>query len=200
MRVENVKGAVWTVDEMEFYKRRPQRLQERLPSSSASLTGSTNERNSMEMLLDNDVRVHERNINGVNDIDHRREVDLREQLTRDLVSEMRDSFPVSLEEKALISRFSNNTPSMNHTNLPAYHVSRSSRTPSRSSSRSRSRSPVISPRSSPQEERLVSSRSPSPQTTEEDHLHSHLRGLHHQIEERDDNDDHKEKQELKLEA
>ncbi|XP_046684790.1 uncharacterized protein LOC124370547 [Homalodisca vitripennis] len=25
MRVENVKGAVWTVDEMEFYKRRPQR-------------------------------------------------------------------------------------------------------------------------------------------------------------------------------
>lgn len=25
-RVENVKGAVWTVDELEFYKRRPQRL------------------------------------------------------------------------------------------------------------------------------------------------------------------------------
>lgn len=25
MRVENVKGAVWTVDELEFYKRRPQR-------------------------------------------------------------------------------------------------------------------------------------------------------------------------------
>ncbi|XP_076448666.1 forkhead box protein P1-like [Babylonia areolata] len=25
-RVENVKGAVWTVDEVEFYKRRPQRL------------------------------------------------------------------------------------------------------------------------------------------------------------------------------
>lgn len=24
-RVENVKGAVWTVDEVEFYKRRPQR-------------------------------------------------------------------------------------------------------------------------------------------------------------------------------
>ena len=36
MRVENVKGAVWTVDEMEFYKRRPQRLQERLPSSNSS--------------------------------------------------------------------------------------------------------------------------------------------------------------------
>ena len=26
MRVENVKGAVWTVDEMEFYKRRPQKV------------------------------------------------------------------------------------------------------------------------------------------------------------------------------
>lgn len=26
MRVENVKGAVWTVDEVEFMKRRPQRL------------------------------------------------------------------------------------------------------------------------------------------------------------------------------
>ncbi|KAL4227130.1 Forkhead box protein P4 [Mactra antiquata] len=26
MRVENVKGAVWTVDEVEFYKRRPQKL------------------------------------------------------------------------------------------------------------------------------------------------------------------------------
>lgn len=39
MRVENVKGAVWTVDEMEFYKRRPQRLQERLPSSNSN--GST---------------------------------------------------------------------------------------------------------------------------------------------------------------
>ena len=25
MRVENVKGAVWTVDELEFYKRRPTR-------------------------------------------------------------------------------------------------------------------------------------------------------------------------------
>lgn len=33
MRVENVKGAVWTVDELEFYKRRPQRLQERLLSN-----------------------------------------------------------------------------------------------------------------------------------------------------------------------
>uniref|UniRef100_A0A131YV79 Forkhead box protein P n=1 Tax=Rhipicephalus appendiculatus TaxID=34631 RepID=A0A131YV79_RHIAP len=30
MRVENVKGAVWTVDEIEFYKRRPQRLQDRI--------------------------------------------------------------------------------------------------------------------------------------------------------------------------
>lgn len=25
MRVENVKGAVWTVDELEFHKRRPQK-------------------------------------------------------------------------------------------------------------------------------------------------------------------------------
>ncbi|KAI0216190.1 Forkhead box protein P1 [Lamellibrachia satsuma] len=32
MRVENVKGAVWTVDEMEFYKRRPQKM----TSSSSS--------------------------------------------------------------------------------------------------------------------------------------------------------------------
>lgn len=40
MRVENVKGAVWTVDEMEFYKRRPQRLQERLPSSGNASNGS----------------------------------------------------------------------------------------------------------------------------------------------------------------
>lgn len=34
MRVENVKGAVWTVDEIEFYKRRPQRLQERMSTNS----------------------------------------------------------------------------------------------------------------------------------------------------------------------
>ena len=25
MRVENVKGAVWTVDELEYHRRRPQR-------------------------------------------------------------------------------------------------------------------------------------------------------------------------------
>lgn len=35
MRVENVKGAVWTVDEIEFYKRRPQRC----TSSSAGTAG-----------------------------------------------------------------------------------------------------------------------------------------------------------------
>lgn len=35
MRVENVKGAVWTVDEIEFYKRRPQRC----TSGSASGAG-----------------------------------------------------------------------------------------------------------------------------------------------------------------
>ena len=33
MRVENVKGAVWTVDELEFYKRRPQRPHEKGGSS-----------------------------------------------------------------------------------------------------------------------------------------------------------------------
>ncbi|XP_074596172.1 forkhead box transcription factor P isoform X2 [Brevipalpus obovatus] len=40
MRVENVKGAVWTVDELEFYKRRPQRLQERLSTTSSSSSSS----------------------------------------------------------------------------------------------------------------------------------------------------------------
>ncbi|XP_054721871.1 forkhead box protein P1-like isoform X2 [Uloborus diversus] len=37
MRVENIKGAVWTVDELEFYKRRPQRLQERIGTLSLGL-------------------------------------------------------------------------------------------------------------------------------------------------------------------
>ncbi|RWS15734.1 forkhead box protein P1-like isoform X3 [Dinothrombium tinctorium] len=45
MRVENVKGAVWTVDEMEFYKRRPQRLQERLSTASSSSSSSANSMN-----------------------------------------------------------------------------------------------------------------------------------------------------------
>ncbi|ROT70546.1 Forkhead box protein P4 [Penaeus vannamei] len=41
MRVENVKGAVWTVDEVEFYKRRPQRCATGgVPSKSPTLTGS----------------------------------------------------------------------------------------------------------------------------------------------------------------
>lgn len=38
MRVENVKGAVWTVDEVEFYKRRPQRC----TSGSAAGSNGTN--------------------------------------------------------------------------------------------------------------------------------------------------------------
>lgn len=38
MRVENVKGAVWTVDELEFYKRRPQRIQERVSGSQSQDT------------------------------------------------------------------------------------------------------------------------------------------------------------------
>ncbi|GFR06619.1 forkhead box protein P1 [Trichonephila clavata] len=37
MRVENIKGAVWTVDEIEFYKRRPQRLQERIGTLSLGM-------------------------------------------------------------------------------------------------------------------------------------------------------------------
>ncbi|CAL4099794.1 unnamed protein product, partial [Meganyctiphanes norvegica] len=41
MRVENVKGAVWTVDEVEFYKRRPQRCATGgMPSKSPTLSGS----------------------------------------------------------------------------------------------------------------------------------------------------------------
>ncbi|XP_063218786.1 forkhead box protein P1-like isoform X4 [Bacillus rossius redtenbacheri] len=41
MRVENVKGAVWTVDEVEFYKRRPQRCTTGgVPSKSPTLTHS----------------------------------------------------------------------------------------------------------------------------------------------------------------
>lgn len=37
MRVENVKGAVWTVDEIEFYKRRPQRC-----AGSNNIVGNCN--------------------------------------------------------------------------------------------------------------------------------------------------------------
>lgn len=40
MRVENVKGAVWTVDEIEFYKRRPQRCAG--GSGSGNSTSATN--------------------------------------------------------------------------------------------------------------------------------------------------------------
>ncbi|XP_076064818.1 forkhead box transcription factor P isoform X8 [Oratosquilla oratoria] len=41
MRVENVKGAVWTVDEVEFYKRRPQRCATGgVPNKSPTLSGS----------------------------------------------------------------------------------------------------------------------------------------------------------------
>lgn len=36
MRVENVKGAVWTVDELEFYKRRPQRCSASVNAPSAA--------------------------------------------------------------------------------------------------------------------------------------------------------------------
>ncbi|XP_030746238.1 forkhead box protein P1-like isoform X3 [Sitophilus oryzae] len=41
MRVENVKGAVWTVDEVEFYKRRPQRCSSGPLTQSAVGSGSS---------------------------------------------------------------------------------------------------------------------------------------------------------------
>lgn len=40
MRVENVKGAVWTVDEIEFYKRRPQKISGNIQLKSPSLQHS----------------------------------------------------------------------------------------------------------------------------------------------------------------
>ncbi|XP_022246577.1 forkhead box protein P1-like isoform X2 [Limulus polyphemus] len=43
MRVENVKGAVWTVDELEFYKRRPQRIQERIAGLQLGSASSSQE-------------------------------------------------------------------------------------------------------------------------------------------------------------
>lgn len=41
MRVENVKGAVWTVDENEFYKRRPLKSSNSPTSSSTPTTSAT---------------------------------------------------------------------------------------------------------------------------------------------------------------
>ncbi|RUS80651.1 hypothetical protein EGW08_011601 [Elysia chlorotica] len=43
MRVENVKGAVWTVDELEFYKRRPQKLSGSMKTSPISDPSSYND-------------------------------------------------------------------------------------------------------------------------------------------------------------
>ncbi|GFR66311.1 forkhead box protein P1 [Elysia marginata] len=43
MRVENVKGAVWTVDELEFYKRRPQKLAGGMKTSPVSDPSSYND-------------------------------------------------------------------------------------------------------------------------------------------------------------
>ncbi|CAH2987249.1 unnamed protein product [Chilo suppressalis] len=40
MRVENVKGAVWTVDEVEFYKRRPQRAAHAPPPHAPGFMGA----------------------------------------------------------------------------------------------------------------------------------------------------------------
>ncbi|XP_059609679.1 forkhead box protein P1 isoform X3 [Phlebotomus argentipes] len=41
MRVENVKGAVWTVDEVEFYKRRPQRCSTAVSSIASTAIAPT---------------------------------------------------------------------------------------------------------------------------------------------------------------
>lgn len=45
MRVENVKGAVWTVDEIEFYKRRPQRCSGNNSNASGNATVTTSVHN-----------------------------------------------------------------------------------------------------------------------------------------------------------
>lgn len=50
MRVENVKGAVWTVDELEFYKRRPQRC-----TSGSGSGGSGTNANTTALMLRNAV-------------------------------------------------------------------------------------------------------------------------------------------------
>lgn len=50
MRVENVKGAVWTVDELEFYKRRPQRC-----TSGSGSGGSATNANTTALMLRNAV-------------------------------------------------------------------------------------------------------------------------------------------------
>lgn len=51
MRVENVKGAVWTVDELEFYKRRPQRC----TSGSGSGGSNAGNANTTALMLRNAV-------------------------------------------------------------------------------------------------------------------------------------------------
>ncbi|XP_046811934.1 forkhead box protein P1-like, partial [Lucilia cuprina] len=62
MRVENVKGAVWTVDELEFYKRRPQRsttaaaavvFSSSSTSSSSSSAANTSASSSIVGLMNN---------------------------------------------------------------------------------------------------------------------------------------------------
>lgn len=45
MRVENVKGAVWTVDEIEFYKRRPQRCSGNSSNASGNTTATSSVHN-----------------------------------------------------------------------------------------------------------------------------------------------------------
>ena len=225
MRVENVKGAVWTVDEMEFYKRRPQRLQERLPSSSASVSGSTHDRSSMDMVLGAENGVTDRSVNlgvnGILDMEHHhhhrsREVsDLSVNLTRDIVSEMREAFPE--DKDSIISHFASNNPAMNHNNgsrhfkvglrdTPSYHVSNAmnnSRTPSRSSSRSPSPgSPVGHSVGHEVTSRSPSSSPPpsSPTTITGGTIHDHRQHQHHEEEDQEEDDDHKETAGIKPEA
>lgn len=62
MRVENVKGAVWTVDEVEFYKRRPQRAAHAsAPASSASSMHAGYEPQAMATEQPNQYITHTRN-------------------------------------------------------------------------------------------------------------------------------------------
>ncbi|XP_050412701.1 forkhead box protein P1 isoform X2 [Patella vulgata] len=60
MRVENVKGAVWTVDEIEFYRRRPQKMSGNMKSPSYAETTSFNE--SLNASLR--VRYHQHELHG----------------------------------------------------------------------------------------------------------------------------------------
>ncbi|KAG5666752.1 hypothetical protein PVAND_014764 [Polypedilum vanderplanki] len=57
MRVENVKGAVWTVDELEFYKRRPQRCTSSAGSSGSNGQQIDNGSNAVGRIMNNNNRA-----------------------------------------------------------------------------------------------------------------------------------------------